>query len=265
MATARRAATSTSTKRILQELAELTREPSPLFTVVPLEDDLFELHFTIRGPADSPFESGLYHGRLLLPSEYPYKPPEIVLLTPNGRFETGKRICLSITQHHVETWQPCWGIRTMLTALIGFMPTKGDGAVGALDFRDEDRRELAAASRAWRCARCGIDHATGDVLSNAAAAPGGTEETEPTPTPPMEGTGAGRDTSGRESVVSEEARSPSLSRPAPSTDATAFPSMVSGSSQRLHTMERWLNAAVLVLVVGVLTSLVRSVLDVSTL
>jgi ubiquitin-conjugating enzyme E2 J1 len=153
----------------MQELAELAREPSSLFQVRALEDDLFELHFTIRGPIDSAFQDGLYHGRMLLPPEYPYKPPEIMLLTPNGRFETGKRICLSVTQHHTETWQPSWGIRTILTALIGFMPTRGDGAVGALDFSDDERRHLARASQTWSCARCGMNHATwsGDAVDSS--------------------------------------------------------------------------------------------------
>ncbi|KAF6003282.1 Ubiquitin-conjugating enzyme E2 J1 [Cyanidiococcus yangmingshanensis] len=155
----KRPAFSASAKRIMQELAELAREPSSLFRVRALEDDLFEVHFTIRGPTDSAFEEGLYHGRILLPPEYPYKPPEIMLLTPNGRFETGKRICLSVTQHHTETWQPSWGIRTILIALIGFMPSRGDGAVGALDFSDEERRLLARASQGWSCARCGMNHA----------------------------------------------------------------------------------------------------------
>lgn len=27
---------------------------------------------------------------------------------PNGRFEVGKKICLSISGHHPETWQPSW-------------------------------------------------------------------------------------------------------------------------------------------------------------
>lgn len=26
----------------------------------------------------------------------------------NGRFEVGKKICLSISGHHPETWQPSW-------------------------------------------------------------------------------------------------------------------------------------------------------------
>ena len=51
--------------------------------------------FEVRGPAGTPFEGGLYHGRIMLPPEYPFKPPSIMLLTPSGRFEVGKKICLS--------------------------------------------------------------------------------------------------------------------------------------------------------------------------
>ena len=35
----------------------------------------------MRGPPDSCFENGIYHGRVLLPMEYPLKPPDIIVLT----------------------------------------------------------------------------------------------------------------------------------------------------------------------------------------
>lgn len=42
---------------------------------------MFEWHFTIRGPPDTEFEGGIYHGRIILPSDYPLKPPSIIVLT----------------------------------------------------------------------------------------------------------------------------------------------------------------------------------------
>ncbi len=30
---------------------------------------------------------GLYHGKLVFPSEFPFKPPSIYIITPNGRFK----------------------------------------------------------------------------------------------------------------------------------------------------------------------------------
>ena len=75
---------------------------------------------------------------------------------PNGRFEVGKKICLSISAHHPESWRPSWSIRTALVALIGFFPTEGNGAIGALDYPDDERRKLARESLAWSCAQCGV-------------------------------------------------------------------------------------------------------------
>lgn len=145
-------------RRLMAELRELTPTNSSehsLFHAHPLENDIFEWHFSIRGPTSTPFEGGTYHGRILLPPDYPLKAPEIILLTPNGRFEVGKRICLSVTSHHQETWQPSWGIRTILTALIAFMPSRAEG-VGALDYPNADRRRLAKLSGGWQCDRCGV-------------------------------------------------------------------------------------------------------------
>lgn len=145
---------SPAVKRIMREAQEL-REPTEEYFAQPLEDNLFEWHFTVRGPPDTEFEGGFYHGRVILPPEYPMKPPSIILLTPNGRFETNKKICLSISGHHPESWQPSWSLRTALLAIIGFMPTHGSGAIGSLDYTPEERRALAARSQRWSCPRCG--------------------------------------------------------------------------------------------------------------
>uniref|UniRef100_A0A3Q3GWV3 Ubiquitin-conjugating enzyme E2, J1 n=1 Tax=Labrus bergylta TaxID=56723 RepID=A0A3Q3GWV3_9LABR len=130
-------------KRLMKEAAEL-RDPTEHYHAQPLEDNLFEWHFSVRGPPDSDFDGG-----------YPMKPPSIILLTPNGRFEVGKKICLSISGHHPETWQPSWSIRTALIAIIGFMPTKGEGAIGSLDYTPEERRTLAKKSQDFCCETCG--------------------------------------------------------------------------------------------------------------
>jgi len=121
--------------------------PSDDFMSLPLEENIFEWQFAIRGPRDTEFEGGIYHGRIQLPSEYPFKPPSFVLLSPNGRFETQTKICLSISNHHPEHWQPSWSVRTALVALIAFMPTNPNGALGSLDYKKEERRALAIKSR----------------------------------------------------------------------------------------------------------------------
>ena len=36
--------------------------------------------------------------------DYPFKPPSLLMVTPSGRFETGVRLCLSMSDFHPETW-----------------------------------------------------------------------------------------------------------------------------------------------------------------
>lgn len=145
---------SPAVKRLMREAAEMSNATSDYFAA-PLEDNLFEWHFTVRGPEDTEFQGGIYHGRIIVPAEYPMKPPDIIVLTPNGRFEVGKKICLSISGFHPETWQPSWSIRTALLAIIGFMPTPGQGTIGSLDYTQDERRALARRSVSWCCDLCG--------------------------------------------------------------------------------------------------------------
>ncbi|XP_076069647.1 ubiquitin-conjugating enzyme E2 J1-like isoform X2 [Oratosquilla oratoria] len=144
-------------KRLLREAQEF-HESTEEYSAQPLEENLFEWHFTLRGPSDSEFDGGIYHGRILMPSEYPMKPPNIIFLTPNGRFEANKKICLSISGHHPETWQPSWSIRTALLALIGFMPTPASGTIGSLEYTAAERARLAVKSREYICPECGPVH-----------------------------------------------------------------------------------------------------------
>jgi len=144
---------SPAVKRLMREAKELSEATSDYYAQ-PLSDNLFEWHFTVRGPSDTEFDGGVYHGRIILPPEYPMKPPNIIILTPNGRFETGKKICLSISGYHPETWQPSWSIRTALLAIIGFMPTPGQGTIGSLDYPPEERKKLAKKSTSFACDEC---------------------------------------------------------------------------------------------------------------
>lgn len=142
-------------KRILKEASELANQPSSDYHAAPLETDLFEWHFTIRGPpSPSPFDGGIYHGRIVLPPAYPLKPPSFRFLTPTGRFEVNREICLSISGHHEETWQPAWGIRTALVAIRSFMDTSASGQLGGMEASEEVRKRMAGQSTSWKCPAC---------------------------------------------------------------------------------------------------------------
>ena len=49
-------AKSPAVRRILQELKLMLKKPNELFTAHPLDDELFEWHFTIAGPPGTAFE-----------------------------------------------------------------------------------------------------------------------------------------------------------------------------------------------------------------
>ncbi|KAL8693119.1 MAG: hypothetical protein Q9218_002005 [Villophora microphyllina] len=146
---------SPTIKRILKEASELRSNPDATLHAAPLETNLFEWHFTLRGPPSTPYASGIYHGRILLPPTYPLRPPSFRFLTPSGRFEVNREICLSISGHHEETWQPAWGIRTALWALRAFMEGGSKGQVGGMEMGEQERKRLADESRRWRCQGCG--------------------------------------------------------------------------------------------------------------
>lgn len=99
----------------------------------------------IRGPADSPYAGGVYHGKLVFPPQYPFKPPSIQMHTPNGRFKTDTRLCLSMSDFHPETWSPLWSVGSILSGLLSFMlettPTQG-----SIETSDATKREYALRS-----------------------------------------------------------------------------------------------------------------------
>ncbi|KAJ3511685.1 hypothetical protein NLJ89_g3961 [Agrocybe chaxingu] len=143
---------NSAVKRIMQEARELANDPCTDYSAAPLE----EWHCTLRGPAGTEFEGGLYHFRILLPAEYPFRPPAIMMLTPNGRFELNTKICISFTNYHEELWQPAWGVRTAIIGLQGFFPLKGQAAVGvgSIEYPATERKRLAVLSREWACPHC---------------------------------------------------------------------------------------------------------------
>jgi ubiquitin-conjugating enzyme E2 J2 len=120
---------STANGRLKQDYIRLKKDPVPYCVAEPLPSNILEWHYVIRGPEDSLYNGGYYHGALMFTKDFPFKPPSIYMFTPNGRFKTNKRLCLSISDFHPDTWNPAWSISTILTGLLSFMlettPTLG--------------------------------------------------------------------------------------------------------------------------------------------
>eukprot|EP00985_Skeletonema_marinoi_P018534 scaffold10388_cov115-Skeletonema_marinoi.AAC.4 len=111
--------------------------------------NLLRWHFSVAGPANSVYENGIYHGRVLLPKDYPASPPRVQMITPSGRFIPGHDICLSASSYHPETWTPRWTVLSLVDGLRLHMLTTAN-EIGGVLASDEKRRQYAIESRSWK-------------------------------------------------------------------------------------------------------------------
>lgn len=140
-------ASNQANKRLTKEYKHIVENPVDFITTHPSESNILEWHYIITGPKDTPFQGGQYHGVLVFPPQYPFKPPAIKMITPNGRFASSQRLCLSMSDYHPETWNPAWRVSTILTALVSFM-TSEEIATGCVRTKLQTKKELA--QRSWQ-------------------------------------------------------------------------------------------------------------------
>ena len=135
----RRGASSASRRPRAEPVRTSSRRP---------RDNILEWHYVIAAADDTPYAGGHYHGRLRFPADYPLRPPAVLMLTPSGRFKTNRRLCLSMSDFHPESWNPMWSVATILTGLYSFM-LEDAPTLGSVDATAAQRRELAARSLAF--------------------------------------------------------------------------------------------------------------------
>jgi ubiquitin-conjugating enzyme E2 J2 len=68
--------------------------------------------------------------------------------TPSGRFQPSTRLCLSISDFHPKSFNPAWGISTILIGLLSFM-TSEEITTGSVHGTEAERKWHAARSRWW--------------------------------------------------------------------------------------------------------------------
>ncbi|KAI8565985.1 hypothetical protein RHMOL_Rhmol02G0004200 [Rhododendron molle] len=127
-------------KRILQEVKEMQSNPSDDFVSLPLE----VMRICVILIVFAPFQSLELQSVAQIMMDYGFK-GDWCLTTDS-----------SALMENIFEWQfairgPCdtefEGVRTALVALIAFMPTNPNGALGSLDYKKEERRTLAIKSR----------------------------------------------------------------------------------------------------------------------
>ncbi|KDE04538.1 hypothetical protein, variant [Microbotryum lychnidis-dioicae p1A1 Lamole] len=141
-------ASKQAAKRLSKEYQSMQKAPPPFVWARPNESNVLEWHYILQGPSDSPYLGGEYWGTLLFPSDYPFAPPTIKMMTPSGRFAPSQAICTSMSSFHPSTWNPAWSVNTILVGLLSFM--LGDEiTTGSVMTTEAEKQAFAKASHAW--------------------------------------------------------------------------------------------------------------------
>lgn len=70
------------------------------------------------------------------------------MFTPSGRFRSGMRLCLSISDYHPKTWNPAWSVATILTGLLSFM-VADESTAGSISTTEDFKIECARKSKSF--------------------------------------------------------------------------------------------------------------------
>jgi ubiquitin-conjugating enzyme E2 J2 len=123
----------------------LNKSPVQCVRAAPNENNILEWHFVIHSLDDDRYRGGYYHGVIVFPSDYPYKPPSVKLNTPSGRFAINTKLCLSITDFHPESWNPLWSVSSILAAVVSFF-VEDLSTYGSIRTSRSTKRSLAKKS-----------------------------------------------------------------------------------------------------------------------
>ena len=139
---------SRATKRLNRDFKLLLSDPIPGIDVALNEDNILDWHFVLHGKKDTLYENGVYHGKLVFPLTFPFSPPKILFLTPNGRFRVNERICFSLSDYHPEEWKPAYTVTAVLRGIYDFMHDNTE-TIGSIETSESEMRQLATDSNKY--------------------------------------------------------------------------------------------------------------------
>ena len=135
--------------RILKEIEDIYRDPPDFITAGPIDDNnIYHWEATIYGPDDSDYKNGVFLLDIIIPKEYPFKPPKCKFKTkifhPNISDTTGY-ICVNILEE--EKWNPTLTISNVLMSILVLLydpypksPMNGKAAELYIKKREEYKR-----------------------------------------------------------------------------------------------------------------------------
>lgn len=137
------------------QYTKATREPDEFVKFAIDGDDPQTWHVLVRNLSgdNDEFVGGEYLFEMWAPPQFPYEPPKFTALTPNGVYEIGKTVCISIGEYHKDNNRAQLGMAGFAKELAnGIMCWKALGHginIIASNTSLEDKKRLARSSPAW--------------------------------------------------------------------------------------------------------------------
>lgn len=100
-------------KQLAKELKNLDETPPEGIKVIVNDDDFTNIYADIEGPAETPYENGIFRMKLLLSRDFPQSPPKGYFLTKifHPNIAANGEICVNTLK---KDWNPSLGLRHVL-------------------------------------------------------------------------------------------------------------------------------------------------------
>lgn len=140
-----------ATRRIARETKELATNPPEGVSARPKPENNRYFDAYMLGPADSPFQDGVFHLEIFLPEGYPVEPPKVRFLTKLYHPNVDKigRICISILR---DGWSPVLTLTKVLLSIQSLLnePNPDDPLDTTIaDHWKKDKKGAEALAREW--------------------------------------------------------------------------------------------------------------------
>lgn len=137
-------------KTLMAHYKKATTSPHPYIKVAMDPSNVAVWYFLIHN-LDDAYKGGEYLFKMTAPKDFPFKPPTFVCMTPNGFYETGGPICISIGEFHSNNYRPTLGMMGFAEQVMaGLIDAKNMGhGIRLVNTTDAVKKDLADKSVAF--------------------------------------------------------------------------------------------------------------------
>jgi ubiquitin-conjugating enzyme (huntingtin interacting protein 2) len=109
-------------RKVTKEIAQCNHDETTNIKIELIDDSPFHLRGSFRGPQDSPYEGGHFEVDIVVPIDYPFRPPKVRFITKvyHPNIYASGVIDLDILR---DQWSPSITLSKLLISLQSFLCT----------------------------------------------------------------------------------------------------------------------------------------------